>query len=261
MLSSVTASVVARAVIGNDPFLTLPVFEVDHLVQYPLLAALGVLAGLVGVAFSRVLYAVEDGCDWAWHGPEWLRPAAGGLLLGGLLLVLPQMYGVGYPVLGDAVGGRYGLALLLILLIGKMVACGLTIGIGGSGGVFAPSLFIGAMTGAAFGTVVHAIAPDSGGSLGIYALVGMGAAFAGAARAPITAVLILFELTGEYTIILPLMLAIVLATGVSNLVSQDTIYTRKLLRRGIDIDEPADGRMGRRRVRHGHEPTASPCTG
>ena len=96
--------------------------------------------------------------------------------------------------------------------------------------------------------VVHAIAPQAGGSVGAYALVGMGAVFAGAARAPITAVVILFELTGEYTIILPLMLAIVLATGVSHLISPDTVYTRKLLRRGIDIDEPADATLRRQPV-------------
>ena len=135
------------------------------------------------------------------------------MLLGVLLLVLPEMYGVGYPVLGRAVAGDYGIAFLIALLVGKLVACSLTIGIGGSGGVFAPSLFCGAMTGAVFGDVVHAVLPGTGGSLGAYALVGMGAVFAGAARAPITAVVILFELTGEYTIILPLMLAIVLATG------------------------------------------------
>lgn len=174
--------------------------------------------------------------------------AVGGVLLGVLLLVLPEMYGVGYPALGRAVAGGYGIAFLIALLIGKLVACSLTIGIGGSGGVFAPSLFCGAMTGAVFGDVVHTVLPDTGGSLGAYALVGMGAVFAGAARAPITAVVILFELTGEYTIILPLMLAIVLATGISHLVSADTVYTRKLLRRGIDIDEPADAAMRRRPI-------------
>ncbi len=248
VLSSVTASVIGRAILGDSPFLTLPSFHVDHVVQYPLFALLGVLAGLIGVVFSRVLYAIEDACDWAWRGPEWLRPAVGGLLLGGVLLVLPQMYGVGYPVLGRAVAGGYTVAFLVALLVGKLVACSLTIGIGGSGGVFAPSLFCGAMAGAIFGDAVHAIAPHSGGSVGAYALVGMGAVFAGAARAPITAVVILFELTGEYTIILPLMLAIVLASGVSQLVSADTVYTRKLLRRGIDIDEPADAGMRRRPV-------------
>jgi chloride channel protein, CIC family len=240
VLSSVTASVIGRGVLGDEPFLTLPSFHVDHLTQYPLFALLGLAAGLVGVGFSRVLYAVEDACDWSWRGPEWARPAVGGLLLGLVLLVLPQMYGVGYPVLGTAVAGGYGITFLLVLLVGKLVACSLTIGIGGSGGVFAPSLFCGAMTGAAFGEVVHAIAPASGGSVGAYALIGMGAVFAGAARAPITAVVILFELTGEYTIILPLMLAIVLATGISHTVSRDTVYTRKLLRRGIDIDAPDD---------------------
>jgi chloride channel protein, CIC family len=243
VLASVTSSIIGRAILGNSPFLRLPAFQVEHVVQYPLFALLGVLAGLIGVGFSRFLYAIEDACDWAWHGPEWLRPAVGGLLLGALLLVLPEMYGVGYPVLGRAVGGGYAIAFLLALLVGKMLACSLTIGIGGSGGVFAPSLFCGAMAGAVFGDIVHAVAPGAGGSVGAYALVGMGAVFAGAARAPITAVVIMFELTGEYTIILPLMLAIVLAAGVSHLVSADTIYTRKLLRRGIDIDEPADAAL------------------
>ena len=245
VLSSVTSSVIGRAILGDSPFLRLPAFHVQHVIQYPLFAILGVVAGLVGVGFSRVLYAVEDACDWAWRGPEWLRPAVGGLLLGGLLLLLPEMYGVGYPVLGKAVAGGYAIAFLLALLVGKLAACSLTIGIGGSGGVFAPSLFCGAMTGAVFGDIVHAIAPQSGGSMGAYALVGMGAVFAGAARAPITAVVIMFELTGEYSIILPLMLAIVLAAGVSHLVSSDTVYTRKLLRRGIDIDEPADATLRR----------------
>lgn len=238
VLSSVTASVIGRGILGDTTFLTLPAFHVDHLVQYPLFALLGVIAGLVGVAFSRILYAIEDACDWAWRGPEWLRPAVGGVLLGLVLLVMPQMYGVGYPVLGHAVAGSYAIAFLVALLIGKIVACSLTIGIGGSGGVFAPSLFCGAMLGAAFGEIVQTVAPAAGGSVGAYALIGMGAVFAGAARAPITAVIILFELTGEYSIILPLMLGVVLATGVSHLVSRDTVYTRKLLRRGIDIDRP-----------------------
>ncbi|SOD73140.1 CIC family chloride channel protein [Jatrophihabitans sp. GAS493] len=246
VLSSVTASVIARSILGNNPFLTLPSFQIEHLMQYPLFAVLGVIAGLTGVVFSRVLYAIEDACDWAWRGPEWLRPAAGGVLLGGLLLVLPEMYGVGYPVLGKAVAGGYAIGFLCALLVGKLVACSLTIGIGGSGGVFAPSLFCGAMLGAAFGQVVHSVAPTTGGSAGAYALVGMGAVFAGAARAPITAIVILFELTGEYSIILPLMLAVSVAAGVSHLVSHDTVYTRKLLRRGIDIDEPADARLRRR---------------
>lgn len=235
VLSSVTASVIGRAVLGDAPFLQLPTFTVQHPEEYLLFALLGLLAGLVGVAFTRVLYAVEDACDRIWSGPEWLRPAAGGLLLGLLLLALPEMYGVGYPVLGDAVGGSYAVVFLLLLLGGKMLATSLTIGIGGSGGVFAPSLFIGAMLGSAFGESAQAVVPGVVGATGAYGLIGMGAVFAGAARAPITAVVIMFELTGEYSIILPLMAAIVLATGVSHLISADSIYTLKLRRRGIDL--------------------------
>ena len=130
-----------------------------------------------------------------------------------------------------------------------MVATSLTIGIGGSGGVFAPSLFIGAMLGAAFGQAAPPSCPASPGAAGAYALVGMGAVFAGAARAPITAVLILFELTGEYSIILPLMAAVVLATGISHLLIRETVYTAKLLRRGIDLDAPAPSWAHARSVR------------
>jgi chloride channel protein, CIC family len=235
VLASVTASVIGRAVLGNKPFLALPTFTVDNLTQYALFAVLGLLAGVVGVMFTRILYFIEDVCDRVWHGPEWLRPAIGGFVLGGLLLVLPEMYGVGYPVLGKSIAGTYTIAFLLLLLFGKMVATSLTIGIGGSGGVFAPSLFIGAMLGSAYGEVLHVIAPNIAGSPGVYGLIGMGAVFAGAAKAPITAVVILFELTGEYTIILPLMVAIVLASAISHVLARDSIYTFKLRRRGVDI--------------------------
>ena len=238
VLASVAASVIGRAALGNSPFLQLPAFSVHHVAEYPLFAVLGVLAGAVGVAFTRVLYLIEDACDTVWRGPEWLRPAVGGVVLGLLLLVLPEMYGVGYPVLGASVAGQYGLVFLVVLLVGKMVATSLTIGIGGSGGVFAPSLFIGAMLGSAFGDVMHLLSPTIAGPVGAYGLIGMGAVFAGAARAPITAVIIMFELTGEYSIILPLMVAIVIATAISHRLSGDTIYTLKLRRRGIDLSAP-----------------------
>ncbi|WP_369125425.1 chloride channel protein [Catenulispora pinisilvae] len=239
VLSSVTASVIGRAAFGNVPFLVLPPFHTARPSQLLLFAALGVLAGAVGVAFSKILYAIEDLCDWAWRWPEWARPAVGGLLLGVLLLLLPEMYGVGYPVLGNAVAGKYAIGFLVLLLVGKMVATSLTIGIGGSGGVFAPSLFLGAMLGSAFGILAHDVFGAAAGGIGSYALVGMGAVFAGAARAPITAVVIMFELTGEYSIIVSLMAAIVLATLTGKLLTGDTIYTLKLRRRGIDLTAPA----------------------
>ncbi|TCK26838.1 chloride channel protein [Pseudonocardia endophytica] len=240
VLSSVTANLLARSLVGDDTIFHLPRFALGSPAELPLYALLGLGAGLVGWGFSRFLYLVEDACDAMWRGPEWLRPGVGGLLLGALLLALPQMYGVGYPVLQSGITGAYAVGFLLLLAAGKMVATSLTIGIGGSGGVFAPSLFVGGMVGTAYGVAVHAVLPGLDLSPGAFGLVGMAAVFAGAAHAPITAVLIVFELTGDYPIILPLMAAVALATGVSHLISRENIYTLKLVRRGVDIQsEPS----------------------
>jgi chloride channel protein, CIC family len=236
VLASVTASAIGRAAFGTAAFIVLPPFSLTSVWDYGFYAGLGVLAGLAGIAFVRVLYGFEDLADRFWHGPEWARPAVGGVLVGLLLLAVPQMYGVGYPVLEAAIRGEYVFVFLLLLFAAKIVATSLTIAVGGSGGVFAPSLFMGAMLGTAYGGVVNAVAPTIAGPAGAYGLVGMGAVFASASRAPISAVLIVFELTGQYQIILPLMVAVVLAAGVGNRLSRDTIYTLKLRRRGIDID-------------------------
>jgi CIC family chloride channel protein len=243
VLSSVIADAIGRAAFGSHPFLTLPGFTFTSPVELVLYACLGVLAVGVGLAFIRILYAGEDLADRLWKGPSWLRPAAGGILLGLLVLAVPQMYGVGYPVLQHAVGGRYVILVLLGLLVAKILATSLTMWIGGSGGVFAPSLFMGAMLGSAYGAVAHRLLPGLAAAAGAYGLVGMGAVFAATARAPITGLIIIFELTGNYRIILPLMCAIVVATALSNQITKDTIYTLKLRRRGIDIDSPSPSRM------------------
>jgi chloride channel protein, CIC family len=243
VLSSVAADAIGRAAFGSHPFLTLPPFSFSSPVELVLYALLGVLACAVGLAFVRVLYAGEDLADRLWQGPDALRPAVGGVLLGLLLLAVPQMYGVGYPVLEHAVAGHYVILALLGLLAAKVLATSLTMWIGGSGGVFAPSLFMGAMLGSAFGAVAHDLLPHLAASAGAYGLVGMGAVFAAAARAPITAVLIIFELTGDYRVILPLMIAIVIATALANATTRDTVYTLKLRRRGIDIETPTAARL------------------
>jgi chloride channel protein, CIC family len=232
--ASVVANVIGRAAFGSSAFLTLPPFQITSLSEYGFYAGLGILAAFAGIGFIRGLYGLEDVADRIWRGPEWLRPAAGGLVLGLVLFALPEMYGVGYPVLEGAIRGHYAVGFLLLLLVGKLVATSLTIAIGGSGGVFAPSLFMGAMLGSAYGELIQRL-PGLHGPAGAYGLVGMAAVFAGAARAPLTAIIIIFELTGDYQIILPLMFATALATGGSRLLSPDTIYTLKLRRRGIDI--------------------------
>ena len=239
VLSSVTADAIGRAAFGSHAFLSLPVFTFSSPLELLLYAGLGVLATGVGVAFIRVLYGGEDISDRVWDGrPDWLRPAVGGVLLGLLLLAVPEMYGVGYPVLALAISGHYIVLALLGLLAAKILATSLTMSIGGSGGVFAPSLFMGAMLGSAYGAIAHDVVPGVAVAAGAYGLVGMGAVFASSARAPITAVLIIFELTGDYRIILPLMIAVIVATALANHLTDDTIYTLKLRRRGIDIDRP-----------------------
>lgn len=242
VIASVTAALIGRAAFGDTAFLHLPAIGSITAPEYLLFALLGLLAGAVGIGFTRVLYLIEDLCDVLWkatRGPEWLRPVAGGLLLGALLLVLPQMYGVGYPVLERGVGGEYAIGFLAVLVVGKVLATSLTLGIGGSGGVFAPSLFVGAMTGAGFGEVVAMVDPSMRGQVGAFAVVGMGAVFAGSTRAPITAGIMLFELTGDQALILPVFVAIVIATAVSKVLSRDTIYTLKLSRRGVDLTDSA----------------------
>ena len=241
MLSAMVADLLSRQFLGDAPFLSgLPAgITLHHLTTYLLIAGLAVVAALIGLTFSKVLYATEDLCDRLWtNRPEWARPAVGGILLGLLLLALPQMYGVGYPVLYKAVGGSYALWFLIILAAGKIIACSLTIGIGGSGGVFAPSLFIGATSGMAFGEIAHHLIGPAAGQPALYAVVAMGAVFAAAARAPLTSVASVVEMTGDFTLTLPVMLAVAIATATSHGLSYGTIYTTKLLRRGIDIDHP-----------------------
>ena len=159
MLAAMIADITAIPFLGDKPFLSgfPPGIVLHHARNYLLVAVLAVIAALMGLAFKAVLYATEDLCDRAWKGrPEWARPAVGGLALGLLLLAIPQMYGVGYPVMYKATAGQYALWFLIVLAFAKIAACSLTIGIGGSGGIFAPSLFIGVTSGMAFG---HIIAP------------------------------------------------------------------------------------------------------
>ena len=245
MLSAMLADVVAIPFLGNHPFLTgFPSrIVLSHPRNYLLVAVLAVIAGLIGLLFKTVLYKVEDLWDVWWKGrPEWARPAVGGVALGLLLLALPQMYGVGYPVMYKAVAGDYVLWFLLVLAAGKIVACSLTLGIGGSGGVFAPSLFVGATSGMAFGVVAGHLFGPGAGQPALYAAVAMGAVFASAARAPLTSVASVVEMTGDYALTLPVMLAVAIATATSRALSYGTIYTTKLLRRGQDVDRAAPWR-------------------
>ncbi|MGD0372475.1 MAG: chloride channel protein, partial [Candidatus Dormibacteria bacterium] len=238
-LSAVTADLISRAFFGSAPiFAQMPHdLSVGHPSTYLLIAVLGVAAGLIGFGFKTVLYKFEDVLDRLWKGrPEWARPAAGGVALGALLLALPQMYGVGYPVMDQMVAGNVVLWLLVILMLGKVVATSLTLSIGGSGGVFGPSLFTGAAAGMAFGVIAQHLFGPVVGSPAIFAVVAMGGVFGSAAQAPLTAIASVLEMTGNYSLTLPVMLAVAIAAAVSKRLSYGSIYTTKLLRRGIDIE-------------------------
>ena len=263
-LAAVTGDVISRAFFGSAPFFT----QVPHdlvLVNdsaYLLVAVLALGAGLIGVGFKTFLYWLEDVADEVWKGrPEWARPAVGGVALGLVLLALPQMYGVGYPVMGKALAGQYALWFIAVLMLGKILAASLTLSIGGSGGVFAPSLFIGAMAGMAFGTVAHHLfGPAIGPPPALYAVVAMGGVFAAAAQAPLTAIASVAEMTGNFTLTLPIILACGIAAAVSKQLTYGSIYTTKLLRRGIDIEQPktTSALQTHRRRCHATPPTARP---
>ncbi len=245
MLSAMVADVVALQFLPDRPFLSgFPAgIALHHPTTYLLVAGLAVAAALMGLAFTKVLYKVEDRCDALWQGrPEWARPAVGGIALGLLLLALPQMYGVGYPVMYKTAAGGYALWFLVILAFGKILATSLSIGIGGSGGIFAPSLFIGVTSGYAYGDVMHHLFGPSAGQPALYAVVAMGAVFTAAARAPLTSLASVVEMSGDFSLTLPVMLAVAVATTVSRALSYGTIYTTKLLRRGTDIDQAAPWR-------------------
>ena len=240
LVASMTADTVGQAAFGSHPFFSgLPMAGFPSPLDDALCAGLGLLGGLVGVGFKAALYHVEDLCDRLWREkPEWLRPAVGGLPLGLLLLAVPQMYGVGYPVMDRVITGGYVFWFLLVLIVAKVLAASLTIGVGGSGGVFAPSLFVGATLGTAYGLLLHQLLGAAAGPIAAYGMVGMGAVFAGAARAPLTSTSSVLEMTGDFGIVLPVMLATALAAALSARLSYGTIYTTKLLRRGTDIERP-----------------------
>ena len=241
VVSSVVAAVVSHAFFPDVANLQVANYGLNSAFEIPIYAVLGVFSALVGVAFIIILYFFEDSFD-KFRFPEWLKPALGGLGIGALGLYSMDLMGVGYGALEQAANGEILFKSAIILLGLKVLATSVTIGSGGSGGVFAPSLFIGAMLGAAFGAVVNQLFPGVAGPIGAYVLVGMAGVFTSTARAPITAVVILFELTRDYSIVLPLMLAVVVSTVVSQLLYKDSIYTKKMRRKGVEppSDQPID---------------------
>jgi CIC family chloride channel protein len=236
VISSVVATAVSRAFLGDIPAFIVPAYELVSVWEFPLYMGLGLFCAVVGVTFTKVLYLTEDLFD-DFKFPEYLKAIIGGMILGAGGLYFPEILGVGYGGIDLALGQQLAWWLLLLLIVVKIMATSITIGSGGSGGIFAPSLFLGAMAGGFFGAVVHQLFPAVTASPGAYSIVGMGALVSATTHGPLAAMLILFEMTGNYKIILPMMLSCILATIFAGMLKKDSIYTLKLARRGVNIRE------------------------
>lgn len=250
VLACVASTVLAHHVLGQPLTMSLPPLDLAGDTDLVWVAVLGTAGGVVGVGLSRCRYLLADGASallGRLHVPAWARPALGGLAVGAFLLLAPQTYGESSTILAHALDGRYAVGTLLVLVVAKTLATSLTLAVGFTGGVFAPSLMIGGALGAAFGLLVD---PGRATSAAVFGVVGMGAVFTGAARAPITAVVLIIEMTGQYSLLLPLMLASVLATFISRFLTRTTIYTEELRRRGEDVEDPLSATLiGRRSAR------------
>lgn len=234
LFAAVSGAVVARQFLGDHPSFFVPSYELVSNWELVMYLGLGVLAAVTALLFMKTLYFSEDIFE-RWRIPGWLKPPVAGIAIGLLGYFLPQIFGTGFSAMDSALKGQMGFWLLAGLIFAKIAATSLTLGSGFSGGVFAPSLFVGAMLGGAYGTLMHSLFPALTAGSGAYAAVGMAAVFAGAARAPVTAIVILFEMTLDYKIMLPLMLAAGVATLLAARFEPESIYTLKLVRRGIDF--------------------------
>ncbi len=237
VISSVMATVISHTFEGNFTAFIVPKYQLASPVEIGFYFVLGAASGVVAYLFIKTLYYCEEIFDNRIKIPESFKPAIGGVGIGLIALVFPEIMGVGYDSINIALTGNLIWYFALALIFMKILATSLTLGSGGSGGIFAPSLFMGAMLGYFFGTFIHFYFPAITASPGAYALVAMGGLVAGTTRAPITAIIIVFELTNDYRIILPLMITCIMSMIVSSKLSRESIYTLKLVLRNIGLKE------------------------
>ncbi|MEE9431965.1 MAG: chloride channel protein [Melioribacteraceae bacterium] len=237
VISAVMATVVSHAYEGKFAAFIVPTYQYVSPYEIGFYFLLGAVAGVVSYAFIKVLYYFEEFFDERLKFPPYLKPVFGGLIIGAIAIAYPEIMGVGYDSINSALHGNVIWYAALGLVFLKIFATSITLGSGGSGGIFAPSLFMGAMLGAFFGHFVHLLFPEITAGPGAYALVAMGGLVAGTTRAPLTAIIIVFELTNDYEIILPLMITVVISSIISSKLSRESIYTLKLLLRNIHLKE------------------------
>lgn len=240
VLASVISAIVTQSLMGPAPAFNVTGYGIHSVTELPLYIGLGLLSGLVAALYITALYLAKDFFR-NWQIPEWLKPAAAGLAVGITGIFLPQILGVGYPTIEAIFAGeQMGVVVLIVLLFAKLALTAISIGGGFPGGVFAPSLFLGATLGAAYGTVAQQLLPGFGIAPPAYAMIGMGAVLAASVHVPLTAILLLFEMTQDYHVILPLMAAVIVGLVVSRALRRDSVYTLGLARQGVRLQRGRD---------------------
>lgn len=237
VIASALSTVVTRAYYGETPAFPIPHYEmVNAFIEIPLYSLMALLVGLIAVCHIHIFYWVRDKYEKLPIHPQ-LKPISGAFIIGCIAIFYPQVMGDGYEFIETVLNGEGAMFILLALVFLKIIATAVTLGSGGAGGVFAPALFIGAMIGGCFGHVVNNLLPTLTADPGAYATVGIGAFLAASTHAPMTAIFLLFEMTGNYMIIIPIMLTSIIGTIVASKFKHDSIDTVDFSREGIDIHE------------------------
>jgi CIC family chloride channel protein len=249
VLASATAWMVLRVLLGNHPLFKVPQYELVHPAEFAVYAVLGVADGLVSAAFTKLLLGMRARFLRFPQKTVWFQPVVGGLLVGLVGWFVPQVLGVGYGYVGDALNGNMAFKMMLLLVVLKLLTVTTSYASGNAGGIFGPALFIGAMLGGTVGTVAHHLFPAYTATPGAYALVGMGAAFAGIVRAPMTSVLMIFEMTQDYAVIVPLMIANLVSLFIASRLQHEPIYEALAVQDGIHLPSAKTRqRSGQRQV-------------
>ena len=235
VLASATSWAVLRLLLGNNPLFRVPQYQLLNPWELGIYAMLGVAGGFVSVAFTKLLLWIRAHFLKFPRRTEWFQPAAGGVMVGIMGWFVPQVLGVGYKHVGEALNGGMALKLMALLLVLKLVAVATCYGSGNAGGIFGPSLFLGAMLGGVVGNVANHFFPHTVGTPAAYALVGMGTAFAGIVRAPMTSVLMIFETTRDYAVIVPLMISNLVSFFIASRLQPKPIYDELALQDGIHL--------------------------
>ena len=234
VVAAVTGTVIGRSYFGAEPAFIVPSSHILSLWEFPAFALLGVVCAAAAISFMHAIFSAGRLAEISGL-PGWARPAIAGLVIGALALYLPQVVGVGYEATDAALGARYGLELLLVLIVAKILATGFCLGFGFGGGVFSPSLVLGAFVGGAFGIVAGTLFPGAYSGTSAYALIGMGAVAGAVLGAPLSTILIIFELTGDYEMTIAVMIATVIASQLTQLLYGQSYFHRQLALDGVSL--------------------------